>query len=152
MKKEDTIYLQHILDAISRIEEYVHKFNIQPPSLERLVQFLSGGNQQKVVLGKWLASNPRIIIIDEPTRGIDVESKASIHDMIRALTKKGIAVLMISSELPEIIGMSDRVLVMADHRIAGELPARSSEQDIMLMATGHANAKNAEKTVRVEEE
>jgi ribose transport system ATP-binding protein len=86
-----------------------------------------------------------VLIFDEPTRGIDVESKAGIHDMIRALTKKGTAVLMISSELPEIIGMSDRVIVMADHKIAGELPARSSEQEIMLVATGHVQAKTAEK-------
>jgi len=73
-----------------------------------------------------------------------VESKASIHDMIRDLTRKGIAVLMISSELPEIIGMSDRILVMADRKIAGELPAKSREQDIMLMATGHSAAKLAQ--------
>jgi ABC-type sugar transport system ATPase subunit len=120
--------------------------DIRTDSFDREAQFLSGGNQQKVVLAKWLASDANIFIFDEPTRGIDVESKAGIHDMIRALTKKGIAVLMISSELPEIVGMSDRVLVMADHRIAGELPARSSEQEIMLMATGHAENNNSEIT------
>ena len=101
------------------------------------IQFLSGGNQQKVVLAKWLASGSKVFIFDEPTRGIDVEAKASIHDMIRELTKKGIAVLMISSELPEVIGMSDRILVMRDGRITGELPAKSTEQEIMLVATGH---------------
>jgi ribose transport system ATP-binding protein len=111
--------------------------DIRTDSFDREAQFLSGGNQQKVVLSKWLASDADVFIFDEPTRGIDVESKASIHDMIRELTKKGIAVLMISSELPEIIGMSDRILVMSDHRIAGELPAKSTEQEIMLMATGH---------------
>jgi ribose transport system ATP-binding protein len=115
--------------------------DIRTDSYDREVQYLSGGNQQKVVLAKWLASDADVFIFDEPTRGIDVESKASIHDMIRDLTKRGIAVLMISSELPEIIGMSDRVLVMADHKVAGILPARSSEQEIMLMATGHANAE-----------
>jgi ribose transport system ATP-binding protein len=98
------------------------------------------------VLAKWLASDAKVFIFDEPTRGIDVESKAGIHDMIRALTKKGIAVLMISSELPEIIGMSDRVLVMADHRIAGELPPNSSEQEIMLLATGNLINENSEMT------
>jgi ABC-type sugar transport system ATPase subunit len=118
--------------------------DIRTDSFDREAQFLSGGNQQKVVLAKWLASDADVFIFDEPTRGIDVESKASIHDMIRALTKKGIAVLMISSELPEIIGMSDRILVMADHRIAGELPARSTEQEIMLMAIGHADETKAE--------
>ena len=116
--------------------------DIRTDSYDREVQFLSGGNQQKVVLAKWLASDADVFIFDEPTRGIDVESKASIHDMIRDLTNQGIAVLMISSELPEIIGMSDRILVMADRQVAGELPAKSSEQEIMLMATGHLNIKN----------
>jgi ABC-type sugar transport system ATPase subunit len=111
--------------------------DIRTSSYDREVQFLSGGNQQKVVLAKWLASKSNIFIFDEPTRGIDVESKASIHDMIRGLTKKGIAVLMISSELPEVIGMSDRILVMADRKLAGELPANSKEEEIMLVATGH---------------
>jgi ribose transport system ATP-binding protein len=123
--------------------------DIRTDSFDRETQFLSGGNQQKVVLAKWLASDADVFIFDEPTRGIDVESKASIHDMIRALTKQGIAVLMISSELPEIIGMSDRILVMADCKIAGELPAKSSEQEIMLMATGHVNADSSEKSASV---
>jgi ribose transport system ATP-binding protein len=113
--------------------------DIRTDSFDREAQYLSGGNQQKVVLAKWLASDADVFIFDEPTRGIDVESKASIHDMIRDLTKRGIAVLMVSSELPEIIGMSDRILVMADRQVAGELPAKSSEQEIMLMATGHSN-------------
>jgi ribose transport system ATP-binding protein len=112
--------------------------DIRTDSFDREAQYLSGGNQQKVVLAKWLASDAEVFIFDEPTRGIDVESKASIHDMIRELTKRGIAVLMVSSELPEIIGMSDRILVMADRKLAGELPAKSSEQEIMLMATGHS--------------
>jgi ribose transport system ATP-binding protein len=119
--------------------------DIKTDSFDREAQYLSGGNQQKVVLAKWLASDADVFIFDEPTRGIDVESKASIHDMIRDLTKRGIAVLMISSELPEIIGMSDRILVMSDRKVAGELPAKSSEREIMLMATGHSNTdvKNA---------
>lgn len=110
--------------------------DVRTDSYDREVQYLSGGNQQKVVLAKWLASDADIFIFDEPTRGIDVEAKASIHDMIRDLTKRGIAVIMISSELPEIIGMSDRVLVMWDGHIEGELPAKCSEPEIMLMATG----------------
>ncbi|HVN53676.1 MAG TPA: sugar ABC transporter ATP-binding protein [Anaerolineaceae bacterium] len=111
--------------------------DVRTDSYDREAQFLSGGNQQKVVLAKWLASDADVFIFDEPTRGIDVESKASIHDMIRDLTNKGTAVLMISSELPEIIGMSDRILVMWDGKIAGELPAKSGEQEIMMVATGH---------------
>jgi len=123
--------------------------DIKTDSFDREAQYLSGGNQQKVVLAKWLASDADVFIFDEPTRGIDVESKAGIHDMIRELTKKGTAVLMISSELPEIIGMSDRIIVMADYRIAGELPAGSSEHDIMLMATGQVNNNKPETSVEV---
>jgi ribose transport system ATP-binding protein len=120
--------------------------DIRTDSFDREVQFLSGGNQQKVVLAKWLASDADLFIFDEPTRGIDVESKASIHDMIRGLTKKGIAVIMISSELPEVIGMSDRILIMADRKLVGELPAHSTEQEIMLMATGHTKTIGAAAT------
>ncbi|MFN8471100.1 MAG: sugar ABC transporter ATP-binding protein [Anaerolineae bacterium] len=101
------------------------------------VQYLSGGNQQKVVLAKWLAATADVLLFDEPTRGIDVEAKASIHDMIRDLARRGVAVLMISSELPEIIGMSDRIAVMWEGTIVGELPARASETEIMVLATGH---------------
>jgi ribose transport system ATP-binding protein len=106
-------------------------------SLEQEVRFLSGGNQQKVVLAKWLATRPKVIIFDEPTRGIDVGAKAGIHDLMRGLAANGVAILMISSELPELIGMSDRILVMRDGAIAGELPGGSSEQAIMGLATEH---------------
>ncbi|MGE5072616.1 MAG: sugar ABC transporter ATP-binding protein [Anaerolineae bacterium] len=121
--------------------------DIRTESYDREAQDLSGGNQQKVVLAKWLASEAEIFIFDEPTRGIDVESKASIHDMIRDLTRHGVAVLMISSELPEVVGMSDRILVMWDRQLVGELPAQSTEQEIMLMATGHTNGNEAKDTV-----
>jgi ABC-type sugar transport system ATPase subunit len=142
-------------DGVGRSRKLVpmlgKQVDIRTDSFDRETQYLSGGNQQKVVLAKWLASNADVFIFDEPTRGIDVESKASIHDMIRELTKKGTAVLMISSELPEIIGMSDRVIVMAEHRIAGELPSKSSEQDIMMMATGHAKSNSPDNTASVGE-
>jgi ribose transport system ATP-binding protein len=101
---------------------------------EQEVRFLSGGNQQKVVLAKWLQTRPRMLIFDEPTRGIDVGAKAGIHDLIRKLARDGVAVLMISSELPELIGMSDRILVMRGGALAGELPAGASETDIMHLA------------------
>jgi ribose transport system ATP-binding protein len=115
------------------------KVDVRVDSYDKEVQDLSGGNQQKVVLSKWLASGAEIFIFDEPTRGIDVEAKARIHDIIRDLTKEGVAVVMISSELPEIIGMSDRILVMHEGTIGGELPPESSEADIMLIATGQNN-------------
>jgi ribose transport system ATP-binding protein len=130
-------------DGIRTFKELVptlaQQVDLRTDTFDREAQYLSGGNQQKVVLSKWLSSKASIFIFDEPTRGIDVEAKAGIHDMIRALTREGIAVLMISSELPEVLGMADRILVMRDGRIAGELPARSTEQDIMLMATGHSS-------------
>jgi ribose transport system ATP-binding protein len=125
--------------------------DVRTDSFDREAQYLSGGNQQKVVLSKWLASDADVFIFDEPTRGIDVEAKASIHDMIRDLTQRGIAVLMISSELPEIIGMSDRILVMWDGQIADELPAKSSEQEIMLMATGRKKDHDLKITVEAGE-
>ena len=138
------IYKDGIRDSRKLVPMLGQQVDIKTDSFDREVQYLSGGNQQKVVLAKWLASDANVFIFDEPTRGIDVESKAGIHDMIRALTKKGVAVLMISSELPEVVGMSDRILVMADRRVAGELPARSSEQEIMLMATGHADENHTD--------
>lgn len=104
--------------------------------LDQEVQYLSGGNQQKVVLAKWLAIDPQIVLLDEPTRGIDVGAKYAVYTLMRQLAAKGVAILMVSSELPEVLGMSDRILVMRDGAIAGELPAGSSEEDVLNMATG----------------
>jgi ribose transport system ATP-binding protein len=105
-------------------------------SLAQEAQFLSGGNQQKVVLARWLAASPGVVLMDEPTRGIDVGAKHAIYEVMRSLAADGVAVLMVSSELPEVIGMSDRIVVMKDGRVAGELPAGSSEEDVLTMATG----------------
>ncbi|MFE4644712.1 ATP-binding cassette domain-containing protein, partial [Streptomyces sp. NPDC056730] len=96
---------------------------------------LSGGNQQKVVIAKWLAARPRVLLFDEPTRGVDVGAKAAIHTLVRELAREGLAVLIISSELPELIGMSDRILVMSEGRLVGELPAGAEEESIMRLAT-----------------
>ncbi|NKX51123.1 sugar ABC transporter ATP-binding protein [Arthrobacter deserti] len=104
--------------------------------LDQEVQYLSGGNQQKVVLAKWLAVGPGIVLLDEPTRGIDVGAKVAVYQLMRRLAAEGKAVLMVSSELPEVIGMSDRTLVMRDARLAGELPAGTGEEDILRLATG----------------
>jgi ribose transport system ATP-binding protein len=105
-------------------------------SLDTEAQVLSGGNQQKVVLAKWLALKPRFLIFSEPTRGIDVGGKAALYALMRELTEQGTAVLMISSDLPEVIGMSDRVLVMRDGTIVGELGANCTEEQVMLLAAG----------------
>jgi rhamnose transport system ATP-binding protein len=104
------------------------------------VERLSGGNQQKVVLGKWLATNPRLLVIDEPTRGIDVGTKAEVHRLLSELASEGLAVLMVSSELPEVLGMADRVLVMREGRLTEELSrADATQERIMLAATGQAS-------------
>ena len=137
------IHPEGIRDSRKLVPTLGEQVDIRVDSYSKEVQDLSGGNQQKVVLSKWLASNAEIFIFDEPTRGIDVESKASVHDLIRELTLKGVAVIMISSELPEIIGMSDRIIVMRDGTIGGELPAESSEAEIMLVATGQDNSNSA---------
>ena len=100
------------------------------------VRALSGGNQQKVVLAKWLATSPRVVLLDEPTRGIDVGAKVAVYKLIRSLARRGVAIVLVSSELPEVLGMSDRVLVMSDGRIAGELPPSSTEEEVLALATG----------------
>jgi rhamnose transport system ATP-binding protein len=101
-------------------EEGVQRFRVKTSSVEEIAGRLSGGNQQKIVLGKWLANNPKLLILDEPTRGIDVGAKAEIHRLMSELAGAGVAILMISSELPEVLGMSDRVLVMREGRFVAE--------------------------------
>jgi L-arabinose transport system ATP-binding protein len=114
---------------------FAKELNVRTPSLEQVVANLSGGNQQKVVLARWLASRPRVLILDEPTRGVDVGAKAEIYDAIDNLAADGLAIIVISSELPEILALSDRVLVMQAGRIAGELPRKeATEQRILELA------------------
>ena len=114
--------------------DYTKKLRIQTPSLARLARYLSGGNQQKVVLAKWLATQAKILILDEPTRGIDVGAKQEIHRLIDEMVMEGIPVLMISSELPEILGMSDRVYVMHEGRISAEYNRTEATQEKILQS------------------
>ena len=100
---------------------YIEKINVKTPSRNQKVGNLSGGNQQKVVIGKWLNADPEILIMDEPTRGIDVGAKREIYEIINELAAQGKSVILISSELPEVLGMSDRVLVVKDDAIVAEL-------------------------------
>ncbi|MER5646885.1 sugar ABC transporter ATP-binding protein [Streptosporangium sp. NPDC002524] len=120
--------------------ELLEAVRLHPPRPDQEVRYLSGGNQQKVVLAKWMTVAPNVLIFDEPTRGVDVGAKAAIHDLMRGLAEDGMAIMMISSELPELIGMSDRVVVMRDGRVAGELPAGSSEEAVMRLAAGEVTA------------
>ena len=118
------------------IKNGIDSLRIKTPSERQKAGNLSGGNQQKVVIGKWLATNPRILILDEPTRGVDVGAKADIYAIMDALAQQGISIIMISSELNEIINMCDRVLVMSNGAITGELGHEEfSQEKIMHYAT-----------------
>ena len=108
------------------------QLKVRMSGLGQSARTLSGGNQQKIVIGKWLLADTRLLILDEPTRGIDVGAKVEIYQLINELTASGRAVLMISSDLPEVLGMSDRVLVMSQGRLAGELSAEQATQDAVM--------------------
>ncbi|NPV65861.1 MAG: sugar ABC transporter ATP-binding protein [Anaerolineae bacterium] len=130
--------------AESIARDFVARLDIRTPSIQQRVRNLSGGNQQKVVIAKWLTLKPRVLILDEPTRGIDVGAKAEIYHLMNDLAAQGVGILMISSELPEVLGVSDRVLVMHEGRLTGEFDPRTATQDdIMSAATGSAAGYNA---------
>ncbi|MNE58638.1 Ribose import ATP-binding protein RbsA [compost metagenome] len=123
-------------EEIKISNEYKQSINIKAPSVEQLVGNLSGGNQQKVSLGKWLFVSPKLLILDEPTRGIDVGAKYEIYTIMNRLISEGMSIIMISSELTEVLGMSDRIYVMAEGQIKGELPIDEADQEkIMKLAT-----------------
>ena len=115
-----------------RAASWVSRLSIRTPDTTRPVGVLSGGNQQKVALAKWLATEPRVVLLDEPTRGVDVGAKAEIHALIRQLAAQGAAVLVISSELPEVLSVSDRIAVMASGRVAGTVPAAGATEESLL--------------------
>ena len=118
------------------------RLNLRANAIEAQVETLSGGNQQKVVLGRWLARDPRVLMLDEPTRGVDVGAKAEIYRIIRSVAAQGLAVLVISSDLPEVLGIADRIVVMHEGRIAGELDAATAtEESVMHLATGVGEGK-----------
>ena len=113
-------------------EEYRNKLRIKTPSVEQLVGNLSGGNQQKVLLAKWMFAEPDILLLDEPTRGIDVGAKYEIYCIINDLAAAGKCVVLISSELPEVLGMSDRIYIMNEARIVGEMKAEEATQESIM--------------------
>jgi ribose transport system ATP-binding protein len=121
---------------VMAVKEKVEAVNVKTPSLEQAVNLLSGGNQQKTVLAKWLLKSPKVVLFAEPTRGIDVGAKVEIYRLIASLANQGVGVVMVSSELLELIGMSTRILVMRGGKIQAELPGNTNEEQIMLAATG----------------
>ena len=148
MKVRENFSLTHLADYCSfdfvnrrresaRCEAFVEELGIKTPSVEQNVNNLSGGNQQKVVIAKWVARRPRILIVDEPTRGIDVGAKAEVHALLQRLAEQGFSIIVISSDLPEVLAVSDRVLVIKQGRINGELSrAEATQERVMLAATG----------------
>ncbi|MFD3158318.1 sugar ABC transporter ATP-binding protein [Haloimpatiens sp. FM7330] len=119
------------------VEEYIKKLKVKTPNKEQLIKNLSGGNQQKVILAKWLLLAPKVLIIDEPTRGIDVGAKKEIYELLNQLKSMGKAIIMISSDLPEVLGISDRIMVMSEGKISGELSRdKATQEEIMKLAVG----------------
>ena len=122
--------------------EWATKLEVKSHSLDTVAGTLSGGNQQKVVLAKWLATDPAVLIVDEPTRGIDVGTKSSVHSLLSELAGQGLGIIMISSELPEVLGMADRVLVMHEGRITAEIDRRDATSENIMHAATHADPQN----------
>ncbi len=124
-------FIKHVKMAQDCMNQ-IHRLNIKTPTMDQIINNLSGGNQQKVLISRWLLAQPKILILDEPTRGIDVGAKAEIYHLISELANRGVAIIMVSSELPEILGMSDRVMVMHEGRITGILDREAADQETIL--------------------
>lgn len=136
------IFIQHGR-ARQIAERFIQQLNVRTPSPQQIIGNLSGGNQQKVVIAKWLSVKPRVLILDEPTRGIDVGAKSEIYRLMHNLAAEGVAIMMISSELPEVLGVSDRVLVMHEGRITGEFDPHTATQDMLMEAATGGAAKSS---------
>jgi ribose transport system ATP-binding protein len=139
-KYENIIKTIDIKSEKNDVEEYIKKLSIKTPSGDQIIKNLSGGNQQKVIIAKWLLLSPKIFIIDEPTRGIDVGAKKEIYELLNSLKSLGKAIIMISSDLSEVLGISDRILVMNEGHVSGELTRNEANQEsIMRLAVGINN-------------
>lgn len=114
------------------VDEYIQKLSVKAPDSETAISSLSGGNQQKVIIASWLAADPKVLILDEPTRGVDVGSKSEIYEIMNELVKMGVSIIMVSSELPEILNMSDRIMVMNGGRITKVLNHDEATQEIIM--------------------
>lgn len=136
-KYENSFKSINMKKANDDVDYYIKKINIKTPNRNQLIKNLSGGNQQKVILAKWLMLSPEVLIIDEPTRGIDVGAKKEIYELLNDLKASGKAIIMISSDLPEVLGISDRIMVMSEGKISGELSREEASQEtIMKLAVG----------------
>jgi rhamnose transport system ATP-binding protein len=124
-------------------DEYARRLQVKAFSWKQPVETLSGGNQQKVVIGKWLATHPEVIILDEPTKGIDIGSKAAVHQFMSELVGQGLAVIMVSSELPEVMGMADRIIVMHEGLMVAEYPAGGATAETIVSAASGAKQEAA---------
>ena len=123
---------------IHAANQYIDAFAIKTASLKTFIKYLSGGNQQKVLLGRWMLTDPEILIMDEPTRGIDVGAKYEIYSLIEKMAKNGKAIIMISSEMPELLGMSDRIAVMCEGRLSGILDGKTAtDEQVMRLASSY---------------
>jgi ABC-type sugar transport system ATPase subunit len=121
-------------------QEYFYKLRVKAPSIETPVASLSGGNQQKVAIAKWLAREAKLLIVDEPTRGVDVGAKAAIHELIDELAQQGVGIMLISSELPEVLNLSTRIIVMRQGRIVGEVPRdKATQENVLRLMAGVEN-------------
>ncbi|HEY8073158.1 MAG TPA: ATP-binding cassette domain-containing protein, partial [Labilithrix sp.] len=136
--------LIHVDDETIRSKKMFGSLRVKAPSLEHVVGGLSGGNQQKVVLGKALLTDPRVVFLDEPTRGIDVGAKLEVYELVNRLTADGQAVVLVSSELPELMGMSDRIAMLHEGKIGGTFTrAEATAEKLMAAALGHFAVKEA---------
>ena len=116
------------------VSKLIERLRVKTPSLAQAVRNLSGGNQQKVVLAKWLATGPKVLLLDEPTRGIDINAKKEIYTLVDELARSGLAVVMVSSELPEILAIADRILTLAEGRVTAEFARGAATEEAILQA------------------
>lgn len=137
------VQLRHA-DEVMAVDDYIDLFNIKTPSREQIIGNLSGGNQQKVAIAKGLMTQPKVLILDEPTRGVDVGAKKEIYQLINRFKAAGMSIILVSSDMPEVLGMSDRILVMHEGRISGEFSAQEADQELLLAcAVGKIKNKEA---------
>ncbi|HBQ80990.1 MAG TPA: ribose ABC transporter ATP-binding protein RbsA, partial [Erwinia persicina] len=125
--------LKHAEEQLA-VGDFIKLFNVKTPSMNQPIGLLSGGNQQKVAIARGLMTRPKVLILDEPTRGVDVGAKKEIYQLINQFKQEGLSIILVSSEMPEVLGMSDRVLVMHEGRLSGDFPIEQASQEILMAA------------------